>query len=37
MKIFKIVLIVLAFVSVYFLRLAVAENLLEISSSITFI
>ena len=36
-KIFKIVLIVLAFVSVYFLRLAVAENLLEISSSITFI
>jgi len=37
MKIFKFVLIVLAFVSVYFLRLAVVENFAEVSHTVTFI
>ena len=33
----KYVLIVLAFISVYFLRIAVAENIKEVSHAVTFI
>jgi len=33
----KFVLIVLAFISVYFLRIAVAENIKEVSHAVTFI
>lgn len=37
MKKIKYILIVLAFVSVYFLRIAVAENITEVSQAVTFI
>lgn len=37
MKKFKYILIILAFISVYFLRVAVAENIKEVSHAVTFI
>ncbi len=37
MKKFKYILIALAFIGVYYLRIAVAENITEVSNAVTFI